>query len=180
MPKYKIEFLEDATQKLAHGKDAKRGGFREVTIPKGTIMEVKDASLLHWQARGKIKLLGRVPDRPLAGFGAQPPVGKEPQLEQQPISKKALREKLHEAAEAFDAADLSTGTKLVAELDTEAAKEHLEEILADDSFTVFFAGVDDAKTGTINQPQEFLEALKDAEDALQPPSRRKRNSVRTS
>lgn len=172
--KYKIRFTKAA--RIEKAPEEGKGGYVVENIAVGTEMEVNDASLAFWMARGCVLNLGRVEESSklpgFSPFGGQQP--KQPE-EPKPFTKTALKPVLDTLLAAFEKGDLAGLTAGLAKLDGPLIDDALADLPKDTRMVLDVAVIDAKEQGKVQgNPNELREALLDAVDVLLPPSRRAR------
>lgn len=168
MTRYRVRFTREAQVEHAH-VDKRRGGFWLEVIPKGTILEVNEASFRFWRARGAVEIVEKLSD--VNPFQLPPMSAPVPPAELPRITKAEIRRQVTAAVAA-------TGEELRACLEFLMLDEVLE-LLPDinaDNVVVLRAALDDLRAGAGPHvhPDEFAEALADVELQTKPPSVRAR------
>jgi hypothetical protein len=182
MPRYRVRFTRQGVVERTP-KDPLKGGFERETYPVGHELEVNDASLNFWLARGCVENLGMIdePFTPRAGGFTPGPFGvsSNQAAERKPITKVALRGVFEATATALENDLVDVAAKGLQRVEVEDFEDILDELNSDSRMLIETA-VADAKSPEgklLGNMKELREALLDGADILQPPSRRKRHSA---
>jgi hypothetical protein len=176
----KVRFTSAAQIERAP-REPRRSGFEIETIPAGTEMLLRPASVRFWMSRGKIEVIdeprAKVKDEPRVE--ADEPRAKVTDEPKRRISKRTLRSDAELAVRALEWSDFPQASAHVIDLLGDGSDDILATITAiDDHKAVLQSFLDDVRNGwavTAFQVAEITDALKTIINELRPPSLRRKN-----
>ena len=186
MAKYRIQFIRDEVIRNAP-KQPGKGGFEIEHILSGSERIVNEPSLAYWNARGAIKVLGRVAPEtaevPPLSFPKVQPVVEDTRDAR--LTKTAARASLTALVRVFadetgavrptiDGSELVKAAAVVA-AQIENIKELAGDEVVDDTWTVLEAGLEDIPAkGMPVSVAEFRDVIFEVINILLPASRRRK------